>query len=208
MNNWKLVAGVIGGSLVIVILMSVGLSKMSTDSAKPVKLEGVGGDGRLVKGNKDGKVVVTEFSDFQCPACLNAQPTVEALLKKYPEVKLVYREFPLNEIHPNANPAALAAEAANAQGKFVEFHDWLFSNRIWVDKADPTADFVAAAEALKMDKAKFEMDLKNKTYQSQVDGDISQGLGFGVNSTPTFYVDGYKTNTVDLDAAVKKAIGG
>lgn len=206
MNNWKVVVGVIGGSLLILLLMTIALSKVSKDSTVVKKIDGIEGESRLMLGNKDGVVTITEFSDFQCPACLNAQPVVEAVLKKYPEVKLVYRQFPLVDIHPNANPAALAAETANAQGKFTEFHSWLFTNRAWVDKADPTADFVAAAKGMGMDTTKFETDLKNKTYQKLVDDDASYAIGIGVNATPTFYVNGIKTNTNSLDAAVKSEV--
>lgn len=81
------------------------------------------------RGNSTGSVVIVEFSDFQCPFCSRVEPTIEQVIQNYPQVKLYYRNFPLSNIHPFAEKAAQAAECANEQGKFWEYHDMLFAKQ-------------------------------------------------------------------------------
>ena len=89
------------------------------------------------RGPADAPIVVIEFSDYQCPFCKRAEPTVTALMQKYPtQVRLVYRHLPLDQIHPRARPAAIAAVCAEQQGKFWEYHDTLFANQQALNDAD------------------------------------------------------------------------
>ena len=152
------------------------------------------------KGNKDAKVVVVEFSDFQCPACAAFAPTLDQVITSYGnKVKFVYRHLPLSSLHPNAKTAALAAEAAAAQGKFWEMHDALFNRQSeWVGKngTDLTSVLVVIAEDAGVpDIDKFKSDLENATYQSLIDKDTSDASKLGLQATPTIYVNGVKVTS-------------
>lgn len=156
-------------------------------------------------GNKDAKVYLVEFSDFQCPACGSFYPVVKDITEKNKdELLFVYRHFPLTQ-HPQAMPAALASEAAAEQGKFWEMHDYLFENQDSLDEAM----IIKGAEELGLDKDKFEKAFKDKKYEDVVTKDIADGNRFGVNSTPTFFLNGQKltlNSQSDLEKAVSEAI--
>jgi protein-disulfide isomerase len=119
-----------------------------------------------VKGAKDGKVTIVEFSDYQCPFCSQAEPLVDQMLEAYPkDVKRTYKQFPLTSIHPNALPASKAALAAGKQGKFWEMHQKLFANQ-----RELTPDnFKKWAGELKLDVARFEKDMASPEVQAQID---------------------------------------
>ncbi len=143
---------------------------------------------RLVYGKENAKVKIVEFSDFECPFCGRALPTITALVQKYgDDVAVYYRHFPLS-FHPNARPAALAAECAAEQGKFTEFHDKLFANQ----QALSNADLKKYAGDLGLDTAKFNQCLDSSQYASKVDSDFSLGSQTGVSGTPTFFINGAK----------------
>lgn len=153
-----------------------------------------------------GEVQVVEFGDYQCPACGQAHPTVEKLKEEFDgKITFVFRNFPLPG-HPNAQPAAQAAEAAGAQGKFWEMHDMLFETQSqWSSLADPTTVFVQFAEALKLDKEKFASDIMSRANKDRIDADQSDGYGVGVSGTPTFFINGKQQSQFDYDS-LKKAI--
>lgn len=156
-------------------------------------------------GNKDAKVYLVEFSDFQCPACKAFEPTVEEVINKYKDQLLfVYRLFPLDQ-HPLGKPAALAAEAANRQGKFWEMHHLLFTNQ------DNFSDklFSELARQLSLDINKFTADIKDPNLASFVDSEKAAGISIGVSATPTFYLNGKKLTLAtfsDLDKEVQQAL--
>ncbi len=137
------------------------------------------------------KVTLVEFGDFQCPACGSAHPIVSQLLKEYKEdITFVFRHFPL-PIHKNAVTAAMAAEAAGEQGKFFEMHDMLFENqKEWSDNNDPLFIFENYAKTLDLDVEKFSSDIKSKKYKDKIQQDQNDGGVLGVNSTPTFFING------------------
>lgn len=161
--------------------------------------------GNNIKGATDSKVYLVEFSDFQCPACKAAKPFVDEILKKYGDkIVFVYRHFPLDQ-HPYGQKAAEAAEAAGAQGKFWEMYDYLFANQ------EKFSDdfFVNAAKELKLDVDKFTKEWKDGTYKDKVLADQSAGIKLGVNSTPTFYLNGKKlvlASLADLQTEVEKTL--
>lgn len=146
-----------------------------------------------VKGaTSTAKVTIIEYSDFQCPACRAYHPMVKELLAANPEVKFIYRHFPLGQ-HFNAKKAAIAAEAAGLQGKFWEMHDILFEEQDdWAPMVNPNRKFIGYAESLGLDAAKFEQDLSSGDLRLKVDQDMASGHPNGVNSTPTFFVNGVK----------------
>jgi len=145
-------------------------------------------------GNKDAKVTLVEYSDFQCPACKAFEDIVKQLRESYSaeDLKIVYRHFPLRSIHPNADLAAQAAEAAGEEGKFWEMKDLLFKNQAeWSQEKDPKGLFGAYAKEVGLDVAEFDEDLlPEDDSKERVEKDYQSGVALGVNSTPTFILNG------------------
>ncbi len=145
-----------------------------------------------ILGNPDAPVALVEFSDFQCPFCARVQPTLKALLEKYPDkVKLVFKHFPLS-FHREARPAAIATMAAQEQGKFWEMHDKLFENQRSLDPAG----FEKFAAEIGLDVAKFKADYEGKKaeYDKRVQDDMQLGSRSDVRGTPSLYIGGKKVN--------------
>lgn len=144
-------------------------------------------DGAPMRGNKDAQVTIIEFSDFQCPACGGAAPSVKKILADYEgKIKLYFRQFPLETIHPLARTAALASFCAQEQGKFWEYHDKIFENQ----KDLSETSLKKWAGDLKLNQVKFNTCFNNKQYDQAVDNDISLGNSVNISGTPTFYVNG------------------
>ncbi|MBK6683838.1 MAG: thioredoxin domain-containing protein [Deltaproteobacteria bacterium] len=143
-------------------------------------------NGRPMKGNKDAKVTIVEFSDFQCPYCSRATPAVEALLKAYPnDVKVYFLHYPLS-FHEKAMPAAIATECANRQNKFWELHDKIFADQGNLSD-EQTAKFAAE---LGLDVPKWTECLKDPAVKAMVSADMQQGEEAGVQGTPSFFING------------------
>jgi len=154
---------------------------------------------------EDAELTIVEYSDFQCPACAGASPSIDAIIETTPGVRLVFRNLPLESLHDKAFLAAEAAEAAGAQGKFWEMYSLLFSRAIngyiaqqngeetteWIALSleDAPAEFAKFAEELGLDVDQFTTDLENGTYRENVDEDFD---GFGTlglsYATPTFII--------------------
>lgn len=148
-------------------------------------------------GNKNAKVTVVEFSDFQCPFCKRYFDDTFAQLKKTyidtGKIQFAYRNFPLSSIHPNAQKAAEAAECANAQGQFWGYHDTLFTKQDdWSSKSNTDALklFTSYAGELGMNTDQFISCLSDDTYKQQVADDASVGTDASVTGTPTFFING------------------
>lgn len=140
-------------------------------------------------GGENAKVVINEFSDFQCGFCARAKDTVKQIKQFYGDkVKLYYRHFPLSQSHPEAQPSAIASECAKDQGKFWEYHDKLFDNQ----KDLPTKPYTRFATELGLDLAKFETCLKDPAKAELVTNEFKAGEKATVNSTPMFFVNGRK----------------
>jgi protein-disulfide isomerase len=154
---------------------------------EPVKLPVAGSP---VTGPADAPVTIVEFSDFQCPFCIQAVPELEALLKVYPkQVKLIFKEFPL-EIHSDAYRAATAALAAQKQGKFWEMHYALFNHH--QDLTLPS--ILRIAKSLNLDEARLRSDMDSKEIHEIVLKDLQDGNNAGVEGTPTIFIDGQRYN--------------
>jgi protein-disulfide isomerase len=157
------------------------------------------------KGNPDAKAVLVEFSDFQCSACLAAKPYVDALVTKYPnDLLFVYRHFPLDQ-HEQALPSAYGAEAAKQQGKFWEMYDGLFTNQETLSEQT----IVRLAQELDLRMEAFHADRASASIAAIVEKDRTDALSFGLNSTPTFFLNGQKLTLysfADLEKAVADAI--
>lgn len=160
-----------------------------TVSLEPPRFEVAAGDDPAT-GPEGAPVTIVEFSDFQCPACGRAFPTVKQLLQRYQgKLRLVFRDFPL-PMHPQAPKAAEAAACANEQGKFWEMHDRLFTNQ----QALQVADLKRHAAELGLDGARFDTCLDSGKRAGDWKADVETGRKLGVNSTPTFFINGRMLN--------------
>lgn len=140
-----------------------------------------------VRGDFDAPVTIVEFSDIQCPYCRQFHPTMQRILSEYPgKVRWVWKHYPLESIHPNARPAALASECAAEQNKFWEFVDTAIENQ----QVLSTDFFVQTAESLKLNKKKFEDCLNSQKFASEIDQDITQASAAQVTGTPSSFVNG------------------
>ncbi len=144
-----------------------------------------------IKGNPDASVVLVEYSDFQCPACAQFYPYIQELMNDYgDDIRFEYRHFPLINIHPQAVPAARAAEAAAQQGKFWEMHDKLFENQsVWSKAANPNAYFNQYAEELGLDVETFKRQMGSAMIQSAIDASFADARERGFTGTPTFMLN-------------------
>jgi protein-disulfide isomerase len=158
-------------------------------------------------GPENAKVTVVEFSDFQCPYCSKAADVVDQVKEKYGDrVHFVFRQFPL-PMHENARGAAEAALAANAQGKFWQFHDKLFKNQGQLTR-DGLEGFAKDAG---LNVAEFKKALDGKTYAADVDSDVKMGESVAVSGTPTMFINGarvqnptsFETVSAQIDNALK-----
>ncbi len=156
-------------------------------------------------------MTIMMFSDFQCPFCAQTAPIVDEVLKAYPkDVNFVMKQFPLRQIHPNADPAARAAIAAGKQGKFWEMHDELYKNSRTLNPET----IKGIAEKIGLDSKKFEADMNSDEVKKQVDEEMALGQKSDVRGTPSFFVNGKvaQSRTVDgfkaaIDAELKKKKG-
>ena len=160
------------------------------------------------EGPKDAPITIVEFSDFQCPACRQAFTGLDKLLGKYEgKVKFVYRDFPLLGKHPNAMPAAIAANCALAQGmdKYWAYNHALFTNQ----QALSETDFKRYAADIKLDAKKFDSCLTDPKMSEEVKKDLADGEAAGINSTPTFFVNGRMipgSNMQELSRLIEKEL--
>jgi protein-disulfide isomerase len=157
-----------------------------------------------VRGPEDAAVTLVEYGDYQCPYCGAAHPAVKELLELEPDtVRFVFRHFPITTLHPLAETAAEAAEAAGAQGKFWPMHDWIYEHqdRLALD------DLLAAAMRLGLDAEAFAADVAGHRHERKIREDFMSGVRSGVNGTPTFFINGVRHDGgYDLDSLLD-AIG-
>lgn len=163
------------------------------------------------KGSKNPKATLTEYSDFQCPACGAYYPMVEEVFATYKDrISFTYRHFPLPQ-HKNALPAAYAAEAAGAQGKFWEMADMLFKNQNeWSESNDASDIFEGYAKKLGLDMAKYKVEVKSDATKAKVSNDQKSGKLSLIDRTPTFFINGKKSDNPrsveELKALIENAI--
>jgi protein-disulfide isomerase len=149
-----------------------------------------------VKGPKDAKVTIVKFSDYQCPFCSQAATMIDEVLKGYPrDVSLVYKQFPLTSIHPNALPAAKAALAAGKQGKYWEMHALLFQNQ----RELGPEKYKELAGRIGLDVARWEKDLSAPDIAEQITRETAEARAADVTGTPTFFVNGKRVMNRSVD---------
>jgi len=142
-----------------------------------------------ILGSPTAAVTLVEYGDFECPYCGAAYPIVKQIQQNLGEqLCFVFRHFPLTQIHPHAERAAEAAEAAGAQGRFWEMHDLLFENQQSLDDRS----LLRFAKVLKLDIERFAYELVEGTYLERVREDFMSGVRSGVNGTPTFFINGVR----------------
>jgi protein-disulfide isomerase len=140
-----------------------------------------------MRGRPDAPVTVLEYGDYECPYCRGAARDVQDMLARYPDtVRFVFRNFPIVQLHPHAEQAAQAGEAAGAQGKFWEMYERLLQP---ASRLDLAALLDCAAE-LSLDVGRFRDEVTDHAYAAKIDRDLQQGIQDGVNATPKFYVNG------------------
>jgi len=138
-------------------------------------------------GASSAPITIIEFSDFQCPFCQRAAPTLKQIRAKYGDkVRVVWKDFPLTQIHPQAFKAAEAGHCAGEQGKFWEFHDQMFGNQAAL-QPDSLKKYAAD---MGLDATKFNACLDSSKYAERVRDGVAAGTRLGVNSTPTLYING------------------
>lgn len=167
------------------------LSRLKTNAKIQIALHPprvkVGDDPKRARGNANAAVSIVEFSDYHCPFCKRAELVVQEVMAKYDgRVRLVYRDFPLDNLHPRARAAAEAANCAGDQGKFWEYHDALFLN---APKASRD-DLKGYATTVGLDAAQFEQCLTQNTHRSLVQQDVEEATKLGLSGTPAFFING------------------
>jgi protein-disulfide isomerase len=142
--------------------------------------------GAPVKGDRDAKLAIVEFSDFQCPFCSRVAPTLAQIEDEYGDkVRIVFKHLPLS-IHPKAPAAHAAAEAAHRQGKFWEMHDKIFADQ----QGMSPEKYLEYAQQLGLDIERFRQDLASAEVKQRIDADTGEASKLGVSGTPAFFVNG------------------
>ena len=207
---WAIIAVVVIGSI-------FGIVKLASKSQTPgsdnlaITISAIN-DNENIKGDKEALATLIEYSDFQCPACGSYYP----ILKKVTEdlsakVRFAYRHFPLPQ-HKNAKLAATVAEAAGKQGKFWEMHDLIFQNQSdWSEEKNAAILFAKYAQDIGLDLARFQTDIASDDIKAKIENDYKSGVKAGVNSTPSFFLNGKKMdnprNYDEFKNAIEQTLG-
>lgn len=152
--------------------------------------------GKRSVGAGTGGVTLTEYGDFECPACKAYYPLVKDIKQTYGDkIKFEFRHFPLTQIHRNAMLGSRAAEAANNQGKFFEMHDLLYENQdSWSKASNPTSVLESFAQQIGLNIEQFKTDMASEATLDIINADIKAGQNIDANSTPTFAINGKKVD--------------
>jgi Na+/H+ antiporter NhaA len=156
-----------------------------------------------IRGPTEAPVTMVEYGDFECPYCGRAEPVVRELLRDFGDVRYVWRHLPLSDVHPNAQLAAEASEAAARQGAFWEMHDLLFDHQ---DALEPS-DLMGYAEQLGLDIERFTNDVREHEGAAQIAEDVDSADISGVSGTPTFFINGQRHyGAYDIDTLTKAVV--
>lgn len=166
------------------------------------------GDRDHILGQEDAPVTLVEYGDLECPYCRQVNPVIRELRRRMGgRLRYVFRQFPISSSHPHAQMAAEAAEAAGAQGKYWEMHDYLLEHQLALEEVN----LLEYAAELELDVERFERDLKEHTYADKVREDFKSGVRSGVNGTPTFFINGSRYDgpwdVESLIEAIEKPLG-
>ena len=155
------------------------------------------------QGPSDAPITLVQYGDYECPYTRQSTTGVRAIQQQLgSQLRFVFRNFPLTEIHPHALHSAEAAEAADAQGKFWEMHDYIFHHQHTLEDAD----LKRFAEAVTLNVAQFEQDTTQHQRLSRIEADVESGERSGVQGTPTFFINGVRHDESWEQAALLAAI--
>jgi protein-disulfide isomerase len=162
----------------------------------------------LIRGNPNAKVTLIEYADFQCPACAVMHATIKQLQGDFKDnLRLVYRFFPLTNIHQNSLISAQAVYAAGLQGKFWEMFDMVYENQeSWSDSTQPKTIFTDYAKKIGLNLNKFNSDMDSDLTKKFITDEQSQGLDLGINATPTIFMNGKEIQNPATYEEFKKLI--
>lgn len=204
--------------IILVVLVAVFGGFLWYSKAKEnAKKSGTGQVTNHVQGAGNKHVTLVEYGDFQCPACGAYYPTIEEIRQKYgDDITFQFRNFPLVQIHQHAMAGHRAAEAAAKQGKFFEMYNQLYANqKVWSASNDPTSFLEQYASQIGLNMDQFKADYSSSSVNDTINADVKAGQALGINSTPTFFLNGKKLDplpdrTVEafskvIDEAIKNA---
>ena len=184
---WIVLLAVIGGSVFGIIKLA-GKTPTVTQSGEIPAITA----SDHVTGLATSPIALVEYSDFQCPACGAYYPLIKQLVQEFGDrIGFAFRNFPLYGLHPNAELASQAAEAASAQNRFWEMHDLLFENQPkWANLPNPRETFYSYATEIGLNLEQFKNDLTSTPVKDKVKADVTGGTIAGVNGTPSFFLNG------------------
>jgi protein-disulfide isomerase len=194
---WIIFAAICVAVLGSLIFVSQG-NKADVSGADETKIIAASPDngniGDHVFGSKEGKTILIEYGDFQCPGCASAYPNLKEVSEEFKdELTFIFRNLPLTSIHPNARAAATAAEAAGLQGKYWGMHDLLYENQNeWSQSSDNRQSFFTsyAEKAGVADIEKFKTDIASEDISKKINFDLALARKIGATSTPTILLNG------------------
>lgn len=204
-----------GIMLVIIIVIGVMVYEPNTQPRIPAITPATDPAGNSILGSEDAPVAMIIFGDYECPYCKKAFDEVENRIRaEYVEtgkVKMVFRDFPLDSIHSYARLAAGAAECADDQGKYWQYHDALFARQ----SSLPSLDFTKLAGELGLDTATFKNCLTTAAHDAEINKDAADGRALGVTATPATFINGslilgaypYETYSAEIEKALRRATG-
>ena len=188
--------------LAVALAIALGLSnKLINTTPSPIDLSKGNGPHTksIAKGSQDAALKLSEFGDYQCPACKRYQEILNKLFQLYPnEVQLEFHHFLLMSIHPAALAAAKAAESAREQGRFWEMHELLFKNqKTWAQTENPETLFLIFAAQLGLDQNEFMRSMRSTTIQAHIMSDVKRARELEIASVPSFFVEGVPIDLPD-----------
>lgn len=181
-NPWIIIA--------VIVVVLIGGSVLYSNNVASKSNEGITFS-EHVQGNDSAAVTLTEYSDFQCPACAAFQPVLADVKNKFGDnLKIEFKHFPL-PIHPYAEAAAGAAEAAGQQDAFFAYHDLLYANqKTWSNSKNPSTQFIQYANELSLDVDKFKTQMNASAIKDKVKEESKEARELGLTGTPTFFLNG------------------
>lgn len=180
--------------VLLVIAAFFGVFYLTSKSSTNNSTESTGKPSEHIAGEGKKNVTLIEYGDLECPACKSYYPIAKQIKEDYKDdITFQFRHFPLVQLHPHAFQAARAAEAAGNQNKFFEMHDLMYENQeSWSSSSDVSPIFEGFAQSLGLDMNKFKADVISETTASIINADLKAGQALGVNSTPSFILNGKK----------------
>jgi protein-disulfide isomerase len=166
----------------------------------------------FTRGNANAKATLIEYADFQCPGCALINPFITQLQEDFKnDLREVFRFFPLANIHQNSMISAQAVYSAGLQNKFWEMHDIIFENQAtWSNDANAEKIFTGYAKKLGLNLAKFESDITSESTKQFITDELNKGIALGINSTPSFFLNGKyiqtPTNYEEFKQIIQNAI--